>query len=180
MGLIKEPKPVKVFCAILFREENILNIGLQKLEDFFGKVDIKSEIFHFDVFTDYYKVEMGENLKKVFVSFKKILSPENCFKWKLFSNEIEKQHSLTSEKPSRMINIDPGYLDLSRVVLLTTKDYSHRIYLGKGIYAEITLLWKHGKFEHLAWTYPDYKTEISIKFFERLREALKKEISLKT
>lgn len=176
MGRIKEPKPVKVFCAVMFAHQDTFYSGLRKLESFFGKVDIKSDVFPFD-FTEYYREEMGENLKKVFVSFEKIMSPENCLEWKLFTNEIEKQHSLNPQKSSRTINLDPGYLDLSKVVLLTTKDYSHRIYLGNGIYAEITFLWKHGKFEHMLWTYPDYKTDIATKFFEKTRETLKKQLA---
>lgn len=172
MGEIKSPEPVKVFCGILFKEENILNSGLKKLEEYFGRYELKSEIFSFDL-TDYYSEEMGTSLKKIFVLFENLLSPENCSEWKIFSNDIEKQFSLIPEKPSRQINIDPGYIEMSKVILLTTKNYSHRIYIGKGIYAEVTLLWKNKRFEFLEWTYPDYRTEIAINFFTKARERLK-------
>lgn len=172
MGKIKKIENVKVFCAILFRQEDILYEGLQRIENFFGKIDIKSEIFPFD-FTLYYCKEMGQNLKKIFVSFERITTAENCADWKIFTNEIEEKLSTLQDRPSRQINIDPGYIELSKVVLLTTKNYSHRIYLGKGIYAEITLIWKNNAFQELAWTYPDYRTQTAKEFFARIRSILK-------
>jgi len=171
MGSIRNPEPVKIFCGILYSNDAILEKGLKKLEDFFGRIDLKSEVFDFN-FTDYYNREMGENLKKFFVSFENGMSLEDCYEWKLFSNRIEQQLSLSQEKPSRLINIDPGYVDLSKIVLLTTKDYSHRIYIGNGIYAEVTLIWRNGRFNVLSWTYPDYRTEIALNFFTCVRNKL--------
>ncbi|MGB9641656.1 MAG: DUF4416 family protein [Candidatus Ratteibacteria bacterium] len=171
MGIIKIPEPVKVFCAITFSKEEKLNLSLNFLEDLFGKPDIRSEIFPFD-FTDYYSEEMGENLKKIFVSFEKKISLENYAQWKIQTNEIEQKLSTSKEKPSRTVNIDPGYVELSKAVLLTTKNFSHRIYIGKGIYAEVSLIWRSGRFNELAWTYPDYKTELAQKFFTRIRQTM--------
>ncbi|HPP13008.1 MAG TPA: DUF4416 family protein, partial [bacterium] len=74
------------------------------------------------------------------------------------------------------VNLDPGYLDLARVVLFTTKDFSHRIYMSQGIYAEITLLFHQGKFQPLPWTYPDYQTEQYLKFFSWVREKYRQQI----
>ncbi|MCM8823034.1 MAG: DUF4416 family protein [Candidatus Omnitrophica bacterium] len=176
MGEIKAAKPVKAFCAILFRDKETLDVSLSLLEKKFGKTDVKSEIFLFN-FSDYYCAEMGEGLKKIFVSFEQPVVPDNACEWKIFTNEIERKFSVFPDRPSRRINIDPGYLRLSNVVLLTTKDYSHRIYLGKGIYAEITLIWKQGKFEFLSWTYPDYRTELALNFFENVRRNLKDKIA---
>ena len=171
MGIIKKPLSVKPFCAVLFRKEENLNLSLSFLIDIFGSIDIKSEIFPFD-FTDYYSKEMGENLKKIFVSFENLLLPDDCAQWKIHTNDIEKKLSLRDDS-SRTVNIDPGYVELSKVVLLTTKNFSHRIYLDKGIYAEVTLIWSSGRFNSLAWTYPDYKTEPALNFFSRIREKLK-------
>lgn len=168
MGIIKKPGIVRPFCAILFSDEKKLNLSLSLLENLFGICDIKSEILPFN-FTDYYSYEMGENLRKIFVSFEKPVVPEDYAQWKIYTNEIEKKLSLNEEKPSRTVNIDPGYVDLSKVVLLTTKDFSHRIYVGKGIYAEVTLIWRSGRFNILPWTYPDYKTDLAQKFFTNVR-----------
>jgi len=172
MGKPKTPDAVKIFCGILFENQKYLDDVLPFLEKIFGQCDIRSNIFPFD-FTQYYENEMGKNLQKIFVSFEKLLIPENCFEWKLLTNDIEKQFSRHIGKPSRTVNIDPGYLGLSKIVLLTTKDYSHRIYLGKGIYAEVSLIWKQKKFQPLPWTYPDYRTELALKFFEDMRKILK-------
>jgi len=171
MGTIKIPEPVKVFCAITFNNEEKLNVSLSFLENLFGKPDIKSEIFPFN-FTRYYSEEMGENLKKVFISFEKKFLPDDCAEWKIYTNEIEQKLSASKEKPSRTVNIDPGYVELSKVVLLTTKNFSHRVYIGKGIYAEVTLIWRSGRFNELAWTYPDYKTKIAQEFFTRIRQII--------
>ncbi|HPP66692.1 MAG TPA: DUF4416 family protein, partial [bacterium] len=138
MGTIKKPMDVKPFCAILFIDEEGLKTSLHFLKNIFGHVDIKSEIFPFN-FTDYYSEEMDKNLKKIFVSFEKNISPEDCARWKIYTNRIEEKMSLNRKSPSRRVNIDPGYVELSKVVLLTTKNFSHRIYIGKGIYAEVTL-----------------------------------------
>ncbi len=154
------------------RKEKGISFGLKKLEEYFGKIDLKSDVFDFN-FTDYYSKEMGENLKKVFVSFQNLASPESSAHWKIFSNSIEQDLSLRKDKPSRTINIDPGYVELSKVVLLTTKNYSHRIYLGKGIYAEVTLIWRNKGFEHLSWTYPDYRTDLACEFFTSVRSKIR-------
>jgi len=171
MGIIKIPEPVKVFCAITFGQEEKLNQSLLFLENLFGLCESKSEIFQFN-FTDYYSAEMGENLKKIFVSFEKKLHPDDCAEWKIYTNEIEQKLSASKEKPSRTVNIDPGYVELSKVVLLTTKNFSHRVYIGKGIYAEVTLIWRSGKFNELPWTYPDYKTELAQRFFINMRQQI--------
>jgi len=171
MGTIKIPEPVKVFCAITFNNEEKLNVSLSFLENLFGKPDIKSEIFPFN-FTRYYSEEMGENLKKVFISFEKKFLPDDCAQWKIYTNDIEQKLSTSEERPSRIVNIDPGYMEPSKVVLLTTKDFSHRIYIGSGIYAEITLIWRSGKFNELPWTYPDYKTELAQRFFINMRQQI--------
>jgi hypothetical protein len=56
----------------------------------------------------------------------------------------------------REANIDPGYLLLERLVLATGKNFSHRIYVGRGIYADLTLIYQRGAYRALPWTYPDY------------------------
>ena len=80
---------------------------------------------------------------------------------------------------SRIINIDPGYLDLSKLILASTKDYKHRIYLTKGIYAEVTLFYQDKTFCPWEWTYPDYKTGEYIEIFNRIRQIYAEQIKEK-
>ncbi len=168
----KKYENVKLFCGILYRDEDIFNAALRKLVLKFGnEVDLSAGPFNFD-FTGYYRDEMGDSLKRRFVSFKKIVSPENSCSWKILTNNIEKEFYGTGEFPRR-VNLDPGYMNLSRVILFSAKDFYHRIYLGKGIFAEVTLYFKKNRFVFLPWTFPDYKSKEYLDFFMRLREVYK-------
>ena len=127
---------------------------------------MESETLPFE-FTAYYTPEMGPNLLRKFVAFKKLISPERLAAAKIFTNRLEKTYT---QKGKRRINLDPGILTLAKVILASTKDFSHRIYLNSGVYAEVTLLFRKGRFEALPWTYPDYRTEPYLKFFRILRD----------
>jgi hypothetical protein len=160
---------VKLFCGILYRGEEIFDAVKKRLVDRFeDEIDSSAGPFDFK-FTDYYQKEMGDRLKRRFVSFKKLISPENSYNWKIISNSIEKEFYISGKFP-RQVNLDPGYLNLSRLVLFSTKDFYHRVYLGKGIFAEVTLYFEKNRFVSLPWTYPDYKSEEYLGFFYKLRE----------
>lgn len=165
---------VKLFCGILYRDEDIVDRVVDILTTRIGRIDTTAGPFPF-TFTDYYYKEMGDNLKRRFVSFKDLVSPENLYVWKIITNEIE-QEFYTGEEFPRRINLDPGYINLSHIVLFSTKDFYHRIYLGKGIFAEVTLYFEKGRFVFLPWTYPDYKTPEYLKFFTELRNIYKKQL----
>ncbi len=166
---LKKPLNVKYFVGTIFREKEILDKVIKILKKKFGEIEFESEIFPF-THTDYYEEEMGKNLMRKFFSFKPLKSPEELVKLKLFTVEVEKKFM---EKNKRRVNIDPGYVELSKVVLASTKNFSHRIYLGKGIYAEVTLYFKKGEFHPLFYTYPDYRTKEYIEFFKKVRNSLK-------
>jgi hypothetical protein len=121
----------------------------------YGEFDFESQAIPFD-FTDYYCQEMGGNLKKRFVSFKKLFKHTDFVAIKHYCIKVEK---MCAPCAKRKINIDPGYLNDAKLVLLTTKNFFHRIYLGKGIYAEVTLYYSKKKINYLPWTYPDYRTQ---------------------
>ena len=70
-------------------------------------------------------------------------------------------------------HIDPGLIGLANLVLASTKNYAHRLYLGEGIYGEVSMIYENRTFVPLKWTYPDYYIEESIDFFLRVRESLK-------
>lgn len=177
MSEINFPKPVKLIMGILASSKDLLDNIETPLEKRLGKIDLESNIIPF-VFTDYYEKEMGNNILRKFLSFKELIDPAEISSIKVWTNELEeefKQNELSSTV--RPINLDPGYLTLANLILASTKDFYHRIYLQHGIYAEVTLFYKHDKFENLPWTYPDYQTEDYKNFFVKVRSLYAKNIS---
>ncbi|OHD59130.1 MAG: hypothetical protein A2096_00610 [Spirochaetes bacterium GWF1_41_5] len=122
-----------------------------------------------DDFTEYYSAEMGKPLWKKIICLKKDFFQENLFKIKLWTTKIEKKYS---KRIQRQINIDPGFLLLENFILLTNKRFSHRIYLGKGVFGDLELIYKAGKYNPLSWTYPDYKSRHVLDFLEDCRKKL--------
>lgn len=168
MGIVKEHPPVKYFAGITYNPNfNGLQDALSLLEKSISVIELKSEPYDFSYFTDYYQSEMGSDLMKSFIVFTDLYSPENLPKYKIDSNEIEKNFII---KNNRQINIDPGYVSEAKVVLATTKNYDHRIYLGEGIFGDIHLKFTNKNFQAQSWTYPDYKQDKVIQFFEELRQ----------
>ena len=165
MGTQEEFNKVKLFSGFIFKENHIYESIKKELEDFFSEIDIESEPFSFDL-TTYYNKEMGFPLFRRFVSFKDPVAPETLPEIKIFTNEIEDRTAISGK---RVINIDPGYLSDSNIVIATTKNHYHRIPLQKGIYAHIEYIIKKKKITTLEWTYPDFKKPEYIDFFSKLR-----------
>jgi len=166
MGEIKKPGSVKLIIGFLYSDPDILDEALKSLSRSFGKIDFKSSQMDFS-YTTYYREEMGDGLKRSFVSFEKLADSGSAYKTKLTTNAMEKQ---LSGNGNRHINIDPGYIDMAKLVLFSTKDYAHRISVGSGIFAEVTLFYKDGRYNPWPWTYPDYKTEEYSVIFNSIRE----------
>lgn len=166
MGKIKIPEKVKLIVGMLSQEVELFKSAEEKLQKKFGEIDYESILIPFS-HTDYYREEMGDNLIRKFISFKKLISPEKIVEIKIYTNKIEQDYSIEGK---RKINLDPGYITLSKLVLASTKDYSHRVYLNKGIYAEATLFYKDKKFQIFPYTYPDYRTEKYLEIFQQIRE----------
>jgi len=166
MGKPKAILPAKLFFAVTISQNMEWPTAQQVLSNLFGKIDSSSDWYSFD-HTEYYKSEMGERLKKCIISFADLIIPEKLVEIKIASNEIERQFMIND---SRVVNLDPGYLTSSKIVLATTKDYSHRIYLGKGIFGDLHLQYRENKFQVNPWTYPDYQEPLVIEYFEELRE----------
>jgi hypothetical protein len=169
MGTPKEPKPVKLFASLIFREEAALNDALKMLEDTIGGVQEKTPPAAFS-HTDYYEKEMGKDLMRVFILFRELFSRELLHRIKLKTNEVE--HALSGDH-RRRVNIDPGYISLENVILATTKGYTHRVYIGSGIYADLTLMYGSRTYRPLEWTYPDYGEAKTISIFNEWRENYK-------
>lgn len=165
MGKILKIKPVKLIIGFIFKEQDTFSKAKNLLIKNLGEFDFKSQALAFN-YTDYYKKEFGKGLKRSFCSFKKLIRPEELSKIKTLTNKIEQR---LSKNNKRMINLDPGYIDLAKLVLASTKDYSHRIYLKNGIFAEITLVFKGKSFMPQEWTYPDYRTKEYIEILNKIR-----------
>jgi len=170
----KVPPPQLYFIAITGKDLEIWKEVLNILKPELGDPFFQSQTYDFSSFTSYYAKEMGENLKKGFYFFEKLKSPDYLIELKLKCYEIEKE--LADSSGNRRVNLDPGYLGLSKIVLSTFKDYAHRIYLGKGVYAEVTLIYKNKTFTELPWTYPDYKQPEIIETFNKVRAWYKEKI----
>lgn len=166
------PLPVKLVCAFIYPEEETYARTKQILQNKFGGIDFESEKIDFD-FTDYYHPEMGKPLYRRFLSFKKLQKADKFAKIKLFCIRLEKKFST---KGKRAINIDPGYLNEAKLILTTTKDFSHRIYLKDGIYAEVTLHYKDGQFREFPTTFPDYRTQVYKNIFSDIRNIYQQQL----
>lgn len=177
MGKILLPAPVKLFIGILASDASFFMMAEKKLASLFGAIDLKTNAQGIPfTFTDYYTNEMGNNIKRFFLSFEKTIQPDDITDIKIKANQLEEVIAEeASAKVLRPVNLDPGYLTASKVILTTTKDYSHRIYLKDGIYAETTLQYRAinggGKgFQSMPWTYPDYCTKEYLDFFNQMRK----------
>jgi len=169
MGKIKKPLPVKLIMGMISLNAELFDQLTQILVEKFGPVDLKSNVFNFDK-TDYYEEEIGKNLKRQFLSFCELIEAKELVEIKLFTNSLEEKFSLSSDEPSRLVNLDPGYLDCTKLVLASTKDSPNRIYLREMIYAEIILYFSQGTFKFRPWTFPDYKTREYIETFNQIRK----------
>ena len=166
MSTPRTEKKVKLVTSLFSREEELIANVVARLETYFGPTDWISKLFPFNR-TQYYAKEMGWPLYRRFASFSNLISPDSIVEIKLTTNKIENEHLLNKK---RLINIDPGYVSLERLVLATGKNYTHRIYLTKGIYADLTLVFHAGTFNPLVWTYPDYADEEVIGWFNVVRD----------
>jgi hypothetical protein len=181
MAVPASPLPVCRFTGILAANESQLATTRNELAQWYGTIDDVSDIIPF-TFTQYYDDEMGGALLRQWVRFQPLFSPEHLAKCKLETNMAEtllgRQFVEEAGKPPsaalsirRPINIDPGYVSRYKIVLATTKDHSHRIYIREGIYAEVTLHWADNRWTPWPWTYADYQSEAAQRFFIKARTA---------
>lgn len=173
MGIVRPYEPVKLIAGFIFSDQRSLSSAQAVLRKMFGPFDMESPSIPF-THTDYYTQEFGRDLSRKFVSFKRLIDPKDLAMIKIRTNAIE--HKL-SARGRRLINIDPGYITLAKLVLATTKDHAHRIYLQKGIYSEVTLFFKDLSFQAWPWTYPDYRTEEYLAFFNGVRRSYAEQIT---
>lgn len=178
MWEVNKPKPVKLVVGILAANKKCLSLAVAAVEKEFGRADNVSEVWEFYQ-TDYYLEEAGSDILRQFVSIAELIDPSRLCRIKHKTNEIERQlaEELDTSLP-RPVNLDPGIIEPSKLVLASTKNFSHRIYIGEGMYAELTLSFVKGKWESFSYTFPDYKedryhgflSDVRQKLVEQLRE----------
>lgn len=169
MGTVGSPDPSKLIIAVMATNESVMATGHRMLAETFGTIDAESDVYPF-TFTDYYQSEMGDGLVKQFVGIENLMVPDALPSIKHITNEMEMKVPRTDGLPGRALNLDPGYINGAQLILASTKNYSHRIYIDRGIYAELTLMFHKGEFKTLPWTYPDYKTDLAFSFFSAVRK----------
>ncbi len=168
MSVPREPDPALLFLSIFAREWDVFWSGLQaRLEERFGPLAYCSEPFPFDE-THYYATEFGEPLSRRVLGFARYVPQESLPDIKLATNALETDWS--DRNGHRLFNLDPGLLTLERLVLATGKNFGHRIYLGRGIWADLTLVFSKGAWQVLPWTFPDYAGSRMQEHLNRLRE----------
>jgi hypothetical protein len=179
MWNLNAPKPAKLIIGILASDQQCLTAAVEAIEANFGKIDFQSDVWPFDQ-TDYYKDQTGEHILRQFVSIEKLVDPAKLAKIKLKTNKIEQKLAEQSASDLlRPVNLDPGIIEPSKLVLATTKNYSHRIYIGKKIFAEVTLIFDKGSWRPFDYTYPDYRQQYYFDFFEKVRTRLVEQLKSK-
>lgn len=165
MGEVRERQSVKFMTSLLTGNLAQLPDVKQALELEIGAIDFVSPVLPFSA-TDYYEEEFGPNLQREIVTFAELRDMAALAAVKRLTNELETRWAIGG---NRKVNIDPGYIALGKFVLATTKDRDHRIYIGQGIFAEVTLRYRAGSFEAREWTYPDYASPQYIELLNELR-----------
>lgn len=162
----RAPQPAKLVIGLFLRNKLLLQDVTPHLLSAYGGIDMVSTWQEFS-YTDYYTAEMGTPLHRRMLTFRNLIPQKLLPEIKLKTNEIEKAYTIDGR---RQVNIDPGYLLLERFVLATGKNYSHRIYMDKGIYADLTLIFQKGGYQPLPWTYPDYGSPLMGEFLMQVRQ----------
>ena len=176
MAAIETIEPVVRICAVISQDPNAIQWGVNELEKEWGKVAHRSEPLPFHA-NGFYDQHMGPDLRKVLLAFSDLCEPGGLADWKLKTNQLEKDYAEISKLDVvRPLNLDSGYVTQAKLVLATTKDRDHRLYLRDGIFAEVTLNYVAKKWIHHRWSYPDYRTEKVAKFVQACREQVREHV----
>jgi hypothetical protein len=169
MAQPREFSPVKMICGVIYRDDALYDEVKKRLEAEWGRVDSESAAYPFDL-TGYYEDEMGGGLVRRFISFETLVPPESLPAAKLWTIELESMARQERGVTGRPVNIDPGYLTASAVVMATAKDFAHRIPLAGGIFAHLEFLFTRTGVRTLDWTYPDLRREPAQGYLRAVRE----------
>lgn len=176
MANVRFVEPVVRICAVITRHEDARQWAIDRLTHTWGDALMVTEPIPFEA-GGYYTSSMGENLQKVMVAIDDIVDPSELPDWKHETNLWEKEFAAASSHPEeRPLNLDPGYVTQAKLVLATTKDRDHRIYLRDGMFAEVTLTYVGKKWGHHRWTYPSYRCDEVARFTHQCRGHLRKHL----
>ena len=173
MGNVLPTNDALLIAAIFSRDLVAIDWAKERLTAEWGAIVLASRLYDHEE-TRFYEKTMGAGLKKCFVAMQQLIDPATLPSCKLASNAWEEEGAkrLASDV-ARPVNIDPGYITEAKLVLATTKDRDHRIYLSQGIFAEVTLHFQAGKWQPRPWTYPDYQRADYHEFFSQCRDYLR-------
>jgi hypothetical protein len=173
MGNVRPPIPVKLFVGMLSPDPGLFDACAELLRSEYGPIDYRTEPAPWTV-TDYYRDEMGPDILRAFIFFERLMDPAKLPGVKHFTNRVEQRFTSSDRDTARRrINLDPGYVTEAKVVLATTKDFTHRVYIGEGIYADVTLRYQGDRFLPFDFTYPDYRTSEYREIFSKARKLLR-------
>jgi hypothetical protein len=172
MSLPQPALPGKLVIGAFLKDKLLFEKVAEDLRRCFGAIEMVSPWFDFN-FTNYYTAEMGGPLFRRMLVFQNLIEQDYLAECKRATNALESTYCIGSH---REVNIDPGYLLHERFVLATGKNYSHRIYIGQGIYADLTLIYRDGEYQCLPWTYPDYAADSMRRFLMQVRNKYAQDI----
>ena len=165
MSVPQIPKPAKLVIGVFTNNKKIIEQLALELSSQFGRIDLVSPWMDFN-YTNYYEPEMGSPLARRMFAFTRLIEQTELSEIKVATNQIEQTYAIAGR---RQVNVDPGYMLHERFVLASGKNFSHRIYIGRGVYADLTLIYQKGGFQKLPWTYPDYAEQVMIGFLCQVR-----------
>jgi len=170
MARAQKPPKGRLIVSIIYNSMDGLSDALKLLEKQFGRV--QCETIEISYASKDYTEEMGERLQRRFYSFEKMVERDRLPEIKALCHKIEKQFGdLVRDYAFRTVNIDPGILTPDNVVMASHREFNHRIYLGEGVFGELTLVYSRGRFVRLAWTPAEFCEGEAIDFFLRVRES---------
>ena len=178
MSDLFKPLPCKLVFSILFTSKEPCELVIKELIASYGEIECQTNQHHFK-FADYYTQEMGNPIYRKFIAFKKLVERDSLVTNKLNAVQLESKTTLQySEGKNRVINLDPGHLSAEKFVLASGKNYTHRIYLNSGVFADLTLIYvkKENCYSALPWTYPDYLESPAKEFLSQLRQTYLKQV----
>ncbi len=170
MARVQRPPKGRLIVSIIYNSMDALADSLSRLEKQFGRV--QCETMEIAYTGEQYAEEMGEQLQRRLYSFSKEVERDKLPDIKTACAKIEKQFGdIVDDYPFRTVNIDPGIMTPENVIMASHREFNHRVYLGSGVFAELTLVFSRGRFVRLPWTNPDFCQGEAIEFFLRVRES---------
>jgi len=176
MARPSDADPVKLFVATLHMRQDALQSAARLMESAWGEIDHVSPDYSFNT-TDYYEAEMGNNLRRRIISFRELFPPERLGEAKHIANDIEDK--LAGGNNRRTVNLDVGYLDLNKIVLASFKGAGQKIYLGGGVWADMTARYRGGRYQPFEWTFPDFRDSRYDADLKTIREIFRRQAALR-